>query len=130
MRRREGTVLPRGLSGRLIFLAGLTAALLVALAAFGGLSYAASTSPGTGQYGEYERPGWGCGDANHVHTGPPGNQYGPPGNQYGSVPPGCDQYGFRPGWGCGDSNHPHTGPVGQQYGTPPPPGCIQYRIGG
>jgi hypothetical protein len=20
-----------------------------------------------------ERPGWGCGDANHVHTGPPGN---------------------------------------------------------
>ena len=32
---------------------------------------AASPSPGQSQYGT--RPGKGCGDKNHVHTGPPGN---------------------------------------------------------
>ncbi len=43
---------------------------------------------------EGPRPGWGNGDPNHVHTGPPG----------GST---------LPGNGYGDKNHTHTGPPGQ-----------------
>ena len=42
-------------------------------------------------------PGWGNGDKNHAHTGPPGKT--------GSA---C-----RPGFGNGDQNHDHGGPPGQ-----------------
>jgi len=42
--------------------AGISSLLMVA---FVGLAFAAPGSGGT-------RPGWGCGDTNHVHTGPPG----------------------------------------------------------
>jgi hypothetical protein len=79
------------------------------------------------------RPGWGCGDENHEHTGPPGNpdktspcdtdeledeedqpfispaQQGPPSGTVGT----------RPGWGCGDKNHEHTGPRGNPGATSP-----------
>jgi hypothetical protein len=66
----------------------LTGLLFAALAAFGAARYASSAAaqaippggPGAAQY-EY-RPGWGCGDRNHIHTGPPGNQYA-------TRPPGC-----------------------------------------
>jgi hypothetical protein len=43
-----------------------------------------------------ELPGYGYGDSNHEHTGPPGlvdNQ--------------------KPGWGYGDTIHEHTGSPGQ-----------------
>jgi hypothetical protein len=80
---------------RLGFAAALSAAMLTALAAVGGLSYASSAtshavkavknvvvksnhtksrlptvkqSPAQNQY----RPGCGLGDKNHIHTGPPG----------------------------------------------------------
>jgi hypothetical protein len=43
-----------------------------------------------------ERPGWGYGDDNHEHSGPPGQ--GDNG---------------KPGWGFGDNNHEHSGPPGQ-----------------
>jgi hypothetical protein len=70
-----------------------TAMMLIPFAAFGGVGLAASAaktavhsvvntghhansklgprgvSPDQDQY----RPGWGCGDKNHIHTGPPGN---------------------------------------------------------
>jgi hypothetical protein len=78
-----------------------TAMMLIPFAAFGGVGLAASAAqkavhavahnqdqakgksksksksqvrsqvvtPATDQY----RPGWGCGDKNHIHTGPPGN---------------------------------------------------------
>ena len=81
---------------RLAFAGGLTVVMLVALAAVGGVSYAAEAfvgaaevlekavspssareaivvnrlSAGSDQY----RPGYGWGDENHVHTGPPGLQ--------------------------------------------------------
>jgi len=42
-------------------------------------------------------PGNGYGDANHEHTGPPGQ-----------TDDTC-----RPGWGYGDTNHEHAGPPGQ-----------------
>jgi len=66
------------------------------------------------------RPGKGCGDRNHTHTGPPGN----PSNT--DCPPdagghGRDasehEYGVRPGKGCGDRNHTHTGPPGNPANT-------------
>jgi hypothetical protein len=73
---------------RTLIAAALTAAVGLALAASGGFSYASAavmTPAGkagatAAQYGE--RPGWGCGDRNHEHTGPPGRQYAP-------APPGC-----------------------------------------
>lgn len=43
-----------------------------------------------------ERPGWGYGDTNHDHIGPPGLVN--------------DE---RPGWGYGDINHEHIGPPGK-----------------
>jgi hypothetical protein len=73
---------------RLIAAGGITAAVAAGVLASGGLGYAATglKKAGAGgptgkQYGD-TRPGWGCGDKNHVHTGPPGRQYAPP-------PPGC-----------------------------------------
>jgi hypothetical protein len=67
----------RSSSFRVAFALAITAGVL---AAFGGLAYSA---PGNGNSGG-TRPGWGCGDANHTHTGPPGNQYAtnpcPPGS--------------------------------------------------
>jgi hypothetical protein len=47
------------------------------------------------------RPGWGNGDDNHIHTGPPGQADRDDGSE------------TRPGWGYGDDNHIHTGPPGQ-----------------
>jgi hypothetical protein len=76
-------------TARLTVALALTGLLFAALAAFGAARYATSAAaqaippggPGAAQY-EY-RPGWGCGDKNHTHTGPPGRQYGTP------MPPGC-----------------------------------------
>ena len=78
-RRRHGHL------ARLIATAGATAAMAGALFATGAVSYVAEAfgSPaGQGSASSQYRPGWGCGDRNHDHTGPPGNQYAPP-------PPGC-----------------------------------------
>jgi hypothetical protein len=114
----------------------VTAIVLGSVLWFGAAGYARDTVTRTaaGALAQYQyptdRPGWGCGDKNHEHTGPPGAQYG------STPPPGCTQYhgpdddqysGTRPGWGCGDANHTHTGPPGAQYGKTPPPGCTQYR---
>ena len=71
----------------------ITVLFVAALAVTGGGSYAAPglalSASATAQEYEYPgtRPGWGCGDENHVHTGPPGAQYGT------TPPPGCTQYG-------------------------------------
>jgi hypothetical protein len=81
-KRRNGRVT------RLVAAGGITATLTAGLLASGGLGYAATTAkkaagggPPDKQYGD-TRPGWGCGDKNHEHTGPPGRQYASP-------PPGC-----------------------------------------
>ena len=76
---------------QLAFAGGLTATLLVALAAVGGVSYAATAVTHAGNAvrqvlvshvsvvgkgitagGDQYRPGYGFGDPNHTHTGPPG----------------------------------------------------------
>jgi hypothetical protein len=65
----------------------VTALLLLALTASGVLP-SLTEALGKGDNGkaasaQYQyRPGWGCGDQNHTHTGPPGNQYR-------EQPPGC-----------------------------------------
>jgi len=83
----EGNGHRQGRLPRMAAAAGITAALTAGLLASGGLSYAATGlkkaaagGPADRQYDT--RPGWGCGDKNHVHTGPPGRQYASP-------PPGC-----------------------------------------
>jgi len=58
-------------------------------------SSSGSSGPGPGC-----TPGWGNGDKNHAHTGPPGQ-----------TDDAC-----RPGWGNGDENHDHGGPPGQASG--------------
>ena len=129
---RDRTQVPRFAAAALVTIAGV-AALAWSGAAADARDSAVRTMAGAlaqYQYPGETRPGWGCGDDNHTHTGPPGAQYGstpPPGcSQYKG--PGNDQYATtRPGWGCGDDNHTHTGPPGRQYGTTPPPGCTQYR---
>jgi hypothetical protein len=75
---------------KLVAAGGVTAALTAGLLVSGGLGYAATAvkkgaggGPPDKQYGD-TRPGWGCGDKNHVHTGPPGRQYAP-------RPPGCNK---------------------------------------
>lgn len=96
--RIEGRVhasrLPRRRSFRYAIPAALTVAMVAALAAVGGVSYAATgveaaatavahvfvpakqTSPiavsGLNAGGDQYRPGFGWGDPNHTHTGPPG----------------------------------------------------------
>jgi hypothetical protein len=82
---------PQSRRPQALFAAGLTAALLAALAAVGGVSYAATavghavssarivfvthvhqTPLGLTAGGDQYRPGYGFGDPNHNHTGPPG----------------------------------------------------------
>jgi hypothetical protein len=77
---------PYGWALRFVLAAALTAALIAVLFASGGLQ---TLDEAFGKRGDkaasaqYQyRPGWGCGDRNHIHTGPPGRQYSPP-------PPGC-----------------------------------------
>lgn len=48
-------------------LAGGTGGALAVAASSG--SSSSKSSAASGQY----KPGWGCGDKNHTHTGPPGN---------------------------------------------------------
>jgi hypothetical protein len=52
------------------------------------------------------KPGWGYGDKNHTHCGPPGltSKVGKPAGPQGDA---C-----KPGWGTGDKNHAHCGPPG------------------
>ena len=45
---------------------GVIVSILVAVVVLGTTAYAASAAKGG------TRPGWGYGDKNHVHTGPPG----------------------------------------------------------
>jgi hypothetical protein len=76
---------PTGRLVRLMAAAGLTAVIAAGLLASGAGNYvtaAFGAPPGHSSADTQYRPGWGCGDRNHVHTGPPGRQYAPP-------PPGC-----------------------------------------
>jgi hypothetical protein len=67
-----------GQRGRLAFMRSRIASLLTVAALVGGTggAIAAATQGGTPNHGaasgEY-KPGKGCGDTNHQHTGPPGN---------------------------------------------------------
>jgi hypothetical protein len=77
----HGSVLRFGIA------AALTAALIAVLIATGGLQTLddafGKRGPDKAASAQYQyRPGWGCGDRNHIHTGPPGRQYAEP-------PPGC-----------------------------------------
>jgi hypothetical protein len=51
-------------------------------------------------------PGWGYGDKNHTHCGPPGLA------AKAGTPPTPQGDTCRPGWGNGDANHTHCGPPG------------------
>ncbi len=53
-------------------LAGIATAVLVgALVAVP--VFAGNSNGGPSKFGNGYAPGWGCGDQNHIHTGPPGN---------------------------------------------------------
>jgi hypothetical protein len=70
---------------RLVVVTAISAAVAGALAVTGAIGYGAAAFGKPGDKGppsDQYRPGWGCGDKNHQHSGPPGNQYAPP-------PPGC-----------------------------------------
>ena len=70
---------------RAILAFGLTIVLLAVLLASGALPVLSDAfgKGGNAASAQYQyRPGWGCGDRNHIHTGPPGRQYA-------ALPPGC-----------------------------------------
>jgi hypothetical protein len=93
---------------RIAFAGAMTATMLVALASVGGVSYAANAAvsavkvvkkavvptgekaaisvSGISSGGDQYRPGYGWGDRNHNHTGPPGMRRGR-GNQQGEAAP-------------------------------------------
>jgi hypothetical protein len=52
------------------------------------------------------KPGWGYGDKNHCHSGPPGQAKKH--EREGDASDAC-----KPGWGYGDKNHCHSGPPGR-----------------
>lgn len=58
---------------------------------------------GTGDDSAEHRPGWGRGDQNHVHDGPPGHELSRNGDSEDS------SSSVRPGNGWGDSKHDHVG---------------------
>lgn len=61
-----------------------------------------------------ERPGYGYGDANHEHSGPPGQADGSSaGGDNGSG--ASDAPESRPGYGHGDENHDHTRGRSQEF---------------
>ncbi len=70
------------------------AGLLIAAAVASFALIAGSVFAAPGDNGNGTLPGWGTGDENHEHTGPPGGT------------------SVRPGNGNGDENHEHTGPPG------------------
>jgi hypothetical protein len=72
----------------------MLAAIIVALVAI--LLLATPVLAGNGNNGKTDTncPGWGYGDNNHNHYGPPG------------------WFWYRPGWGWGDPYHSHMGPYG------------------
>lgn len=78
----------------------LTAALAVALASVGGVSYAATAVTSAVKAATHL-----VAPTNHHRTAAPAHQNA-----------GGDQY--RPGYGFGDPNHTHTGPPGLTAGTP------------
>ena len=72
-------------------------------------------------YGYGYRPGWGYGDNNHTHIGPPGQVDKDEKSGWGhgddnhnhSGPPGQVDKDEKPGKGHGDDNHDHSGPPGK-----------------
>jgi hypothetical protein len=129
---------PRARRARLGFAGVLTAAMLTALAAFGGIGYAATALRNTinapahvvkqisqptkaisaanigsnelTSAGDEYKPGCGSGDKNHIHTGPPGDHNGFP----GICPPhagGGDHVKCNSGRGNG-SEQPGSGGIG------------------
>jgi hypothetical protein len=54
------------------------------------------------------KPGWGHGDTNHCHSGPPGQ------NKHDDEADTADDEACKPGWGYGDKNHCHSGPPKQE----------------
>ncbi len=52
------------------------------------------------------KPGWGYGDKNHCHSGPPGQA-----KKHDRQRDASDA--CKPGWGHGDKNHCHSGPPGR-----------------
>jgi hypothetical protein len=65
----------------------LLSALLVGGTTVGGIAAAGGGGNGNSASSQY-KPGMGCGDKNHVHTGPPGN---PSKNPATDCPPGSAQ---------------------------------------
>ena len=58
------------------------------------------------------RPGWGRGDKNHIHDGPPGHEVSESTGSGNSGSSG-EAVEERPGTGWGDERHDHVGPPGK-----------------
>jgi hypothetical protein len=70
--RRSSTFGPKGLPLRSRVVTLALTALLIGGTTAGGIAAAGGGGNGNSASSQY-KPGMGCGDANHIHTGPPGN---------------------------------------------------------
>ena len=70
--RRSSTFGPKGLPLRSRVVTLALTALLIGGTTAGGIAAAGGGGNGNAANSQY-KPGMGCGDANHIHTGPPGN---------------------------------------------------------
>jgi len=60
------------------------------------------------------KPGYGLGDNNHEHYGPPGKEYSIE-KPISEDTPKIKDLLPKPGYGLGDMNHEHYGPPGKEY---------------
>lgn len=75
-----------------------------------GYDFSGGGDDGSGDDSAEHRPGWGHGDENHVHDGPPGHEEFQGSGSGGSG--GSSSVEQRPGDGFGDKNHDHSGAPG------------------
>lgn len=75
-----------------------------------GYDFSGGGDDGAGDDSAEHRPGWGRGDENHVHDGPPGHEEFQGSGSGGSD--GSSSVEQRPGDGFGDKNHDHSGAPG------------------
>jgi hypothetical protein len=71
-RGRRSTLAPKGLPLRSRVVTLALTALLIGGTTAGGIAAAGGGGNGNSASSQY-KPGMGCGDKNHIHTGPPGN---------------------------------------------------------
>jgi hypothetical protein len=126
----------------------LAVSVVTAAVLSGGSAWALSGGPGHPSRGDTSssstvpcKPGWGYGDDNHCHSGPPGLASSTTTSSTSTSSTSTSSTSTsststssttsttvpcKPGWGYGDKNHCHSGPPGLNHGGPPGLGNVHH----